>query len=101
MQMNASQFSGQHARTLRDTLRKSAQRKQTRRIAGWCLGLMLLGLLMLAQGCASKPLTPCEPLPVIQPPALTQPPPSVSYSQQALTNIESWLKLLTDIPVTR
>ena len=101
MQIHESSYNGQHARKLRDLLRNSQQRKTMRRIAGWLCVLMLAGLVMSAMGCASKPPIPCEVLPVMPLPALTEPLPSVSYSERLSQSLLRWQSVLTDIQMTQ
>lgn len=98
--MSESHFNGQVARKLRDTLRRSAQRKRVRQLAQYSFALMLLLWVMLAMGCASKPQIPCEPLPPTPPYVLTQPLPSQSYLLTAQQRMESWLKRLNGTPST-
>ncbi len=93
--MSVSANNGQPDKTLRDSWRSMQAHKAMQQYVRSLLGVMLLVLLMLAVGCASKPQMPCEPLPVTQPYVLTQPLPSVSYLQQSQLSDENSLKKLT------
>ncbi len=88
---------GQHLSAIR---RRSQQRKLLRQTVAFAIGLLLMVLAMLATGCASPPPPPSEPLEKTQPPALTQPLPSVSYSKQAQALIESWQKRVIGMSAT-
>lgn len=61
---------------------------------------LLLVLAMSLTGCASQPPTPCEPPVLPKPPALSEPLPSVNYSEQWRALAESLRKRLTDTPTT-
>lgn len=61
---------------------------------------MLLAAVLLLTGCGHLPTPPCEPQPLPKMPALSEPLPSVSYSKQVQTNIESWEKRLIATPMT-
>lgn len=75
-------------------------KKMPRRVSRKLPPIYLPPLLLLA-ACAT-PTPPCSPaLPTLpDPPPLMQPPPSGSYLEHALKNIETWRIKLTAMPVT-
>lgn len=66
------------------------------------VGLLLMLMLCVAvsTACHHLPQTPCVQPTLPSPPALSEPIPSVSYSEQARIRTQSWQRRLTDIPAT-
>ena len=64
-------------------------------IAGFAWLLLVLALLLT--GCSTQRTQPSEPLPLPTRPALSEPVPSVSYSEQWRLLAEGWLRRLTDM----
>lgn len=62
--------------------------------------LMHVTLVLMLTACAQQPLTQWLPLPPPPMPALSEPLPSVSYSQSVATDISTWAKRLTDMSTT-
>lgn len=56
--------------------------------------VLLTAVVLLLSACTTQPQQPCERLMPITLPALSEPLPSVNYSLQAQTNIETWQKKL-------
>ena len=55
--------------------------KPERPIAPWLCVLIVIALLLSLGGCATQSTVPCKPQAPIQLPALSEPLPSVTYSQ--------------------
>lgn len=62
--------------------------------------VMLLPVSLLLSGCNTLPTQPCEPLPPTTRPVPLYQIPSVSYSLQAQTDIETWRLKLTNAAST-
>lgn len=61
--------------------------------------LMLLALVILLTGCATNSPTFVADCPAFPPmPAMSEPTPSPSFSENAQRRMESWLNRLTDSP---
>ena len=88
-------------RRLFGVLRQSSRRRAQRRFATVFCVVTLLALVTLLSGCHSLPSKPCETLPLPTPPALSEPAPSVSYSEQWRLLVEQSRKNLTDTPQTQ
>ncbi len=71
--------------------------QENRRLA---CALMLLPASMLMSACNHLPTQPCEPLPPTTRPVPLYQIPSVSYSLQAQTDIETWRLKLTNAAST-
>lgn len=92
--MSASQHNGQLGRVLSELRARSYRRKMQRHAVALICAVMLMVLLALVAGCASPPPTPCEPQPKTPPPALHQPPSSVTYSAQLQQKLNDWRERL-------
>lgn len=76
------------------------KRETARRFGTVVCVLMLLGCVLLLSGCATPQTQPCETQPLPTPPALSEQPPSPSYSTQWRALAESLRAKLTGIPAT-
>jgi len=79
---------------------ESLQLEMRRSAVRLYFAVMLIVLLSLLLGCASRlpPLVVHTPPPSM--PALSTPLPSVSYSETAATDIEGWRQRVMDMPTT-
>lgn len=68
--------------------------------AMWLCVMTLLLLVVALSGCTTLPQPPCLPAALPSAPALSEPPPSVSYSEQWRQLVERSLKKLTDTQMT-
>lgn len=82
-------------RRLFGVLRRSSQRRMQRRFVSVICAMMLLALVLLLSGCQTPPTQQCETQPLPTEPALSEPVPSVSYSEQWRKLAQEWQKRLT------
>ena len=71
-------------------------RKMPQLPAPWVFGVIAIALLLSLGGCASPSPVPCKPQAPIQLPALSEPLPSVTYSQSWAALEQSLRKKLTE-----
>ena len=73
--------------------------RRTVRLFAWlCFAGMLMVLVLPLSGCHSLPIVPCETVKLPSPPALSQPLPSVTYSEQWRKLAEQSRLRLIDTP---
>ena len=75
----------------------SQKRKTLRRVGLLICVCLLMALELLLSACTTLPQPPCLPVALPSAPALSEPPPSVSYSEQWRRLVERSLKKLTDM----
>lgn len=78
----------------------SSRRKALRQSVQWICVVLLMAAVLHLSACTTLPPAPCEPPVLPRPPALSEPLPSVSYSEQWRQLAETWRKKLTDTPTT-
>jgi hypothetical protein len=95
MQNNNWRMSDWQQRGLSGALKQSSQRRVQRRFAVLLCGVMLMGLVLLLSACTTQPQQPCAMQPFPTQPALSEPLPLESYSEQWRKLAEAWQKKLT------
>ena len=100
MQSSNSMTSDFRQRRLFGELMRSLQQRMRQRFVMLLCAVTLLALVTLLSGCHTLPSQPCEMQPLPTPPALTEPTPLVSYSEQWRKLVETSRLKLIATPVT-
>lgn len=98
--MNEFQSSVPPEHPLSARFRKYQLRSLRRHLALWCFASLLMMLVVSLTACASQPTQPCEHPVNPQPPALTEPLPSVDYSISVRESFKRWQSVLTGMSAT-
>ena len=95
MQNNNWRMSDWQQRGLSGVRMRSSQRRVQRRFVSAISAMTLLVLALLLSACTTQPQQPCETPQFPTQPALSEPLPSVTYSEQWRLLAEAWRKKLT------
>ena len=95
MYNNNWRMSDLRQRRLFGALRQSSKLRAQRRFVSAIFAMTLLALVLLLSACTTQPQQPCETPQFPTQPALSEPLPSVTYSEQWRLLAEAWRKKLT------
>lgn len=98
MQNNNWRMSDWQQRGLSGVRMRSSQRRVQRRFVSAISAMTLLALVLLLSACTTQPQQPCETPQFPMPPALSEPLPLATYSEQWRKLAEAWRKKLTVTP---